>query len=161
MMLMVQKYDVEIKYVQGKKIPQADALSRISPCLGYTIGWPNTRSDCPTHLYAFWDYRDELTVADGVILKGTGILIPKTLQADVLQQLHYAHQEAEKCKLRAKGSLFWVNINRDIEEMVKSCAPCQHNPRMNLKEPLMPHDIPQKPWQTLGCDSFFLINSSY
>jgi len=158
---MVQKYDVEIKYVQGKKIPQADILSRISPCPGDTIGWPNTRSDCPAHLYAFWDYRDELTVADGVILKGTRILIPKTLQADVRQQLHYPHQEAEKCKLRAKGSVFWVNINRDIEEMVKSCAPCQRNPRMNLKEPLMPHDIPQKPWHTLGCDLFFLVNSSY
>ena len=102
-----------------------------------------------------------LTVADGVILKGTRIFIPKTLQADVLQQLHYAHQGAERCKLRAKGSVFWVNINRDIEDMVKSCAPCQRNQQMNLKEFLMPHEIPQKPWHTLGCDLFFWNNSSY
>jgi len=32
---------------------------------------------------------------------------------------------------------------------------------MNLKEPLMPHDIPQKPWHTLGCDLFFWNNLSY
>ena len=126
-----------------------------------TQGWPNTRSDCPAHLYAFRNYRHELTVADGVILKGTRIFISKTLQADVLQQLHYAHQRAEKCKLRAKGSVFWVNINRDIEEIVKSCAPCQRNQRMNFKEPLMPHDIPPKPWHTLGCDFFFWNNSAY
>ena len=168
MMLRIQKYDVEIKYVQGKKIPLADAMSRIRPCPGDTIegldvslqeihlhlnaspsrigqikeetakddrevllslrsvitqGWPNIRSDCPAQLNAFWNYLDELTVSDGVILKGMRILIPKSLQADLLQQLHYGHQGGEKCKLRAKGSVFWVNINRHIEEMVKSCAP--------------------------------------
>ena len=68
---------------------------------------------------------------------------------------------AEKCKLRGKDSVFWVNINRDIEEMVKSCAPCQRDQHMNLKEPLIPHDIPQKPCHTLGCRLFFWNNSSY
>ena len=37
MMLRIQKYDVEIKYVPGKEIPLANALSRISPCPGDTI----------------------------------------------------------------------------------------------------------------------------
>lgn len=60
-----------------------------------TQGWPNTRSECPSHLYAYWNYRDESTVADGIILKGRRILIQKSLQ----QQFHYAHQGAEKCKL--------------------------------------------------------------
>lgn len=137
----VQKYDADIKYVQGKNIPLADALSRISPYPGDTIegldisvhelhlhlnasptriaqikeetakdgkllslcsiitqGWPDTRSDCPVHLHAFWNYHDELTVADGIILKGTCILIPKSLQADVLQQLHYVHQGANNAR---------------------------------------------------------------
>ena len=204
MMLRIQKYDVEIKYVPGKDIPVADALFRVSPCPGDTIdgldvsvhelhlhlnatptrinqikeetakdevllslravitqGWPDTRSECPPHLHAYWNYRDELTVADGIILKGTRILVPKSLLADVLQQLHYAHQGAEKCKLRAKGSVFWANINHDIEEMVKRCSPCQHNQNMNVKESLMPHDVPQKPWHTLGSDLFFWNNSPY
>ena len=204
MMLRIQKYDVDTKYVQGKNVPLADALSRISPCPGDTIegldvsvhelhlhlkasptriaqikeetakgevllslrstitqGWPDTRSHCPAHLYALWNYRDEFTVADGVILIGTCILIPKSLQADVLQQLRYAHQGGEKCKCCAKGSVFWVNISCDIEEMVKSCAPYQRNQNMNSKEPLIPHDIPQKPWHTLGWDLFFWNNSPY
>ena len=36
-LVRIQKHDVEIKYVQGKKIPLADALSRISPSPGDTI----------------------------------------------------------------------------------------------------------------------------
>ena len=39
-------------------------------------GWPEKRSDCPAHLHAYWNYHDELTVADGLILKGTCIIIP-------------------------------------------------------------------------------------
>ena len=27
-------------------------------------GWPEKKSDCPSHLWAHWNYRDELTVAD-------------------------------------------------------------------------------------------------
>ena len=163
MMLRIQKYNAQIKYVPGKDIPVADALSRISSCCGEAVqgldvsihevllhlnasptrvsqireetamdttlsalhdvtmhGLPEKRSDCPVYLHPYWNYRNELTVADGLILRGTRIVIPVSLQPDVLKQLHYAHP-AEKCKLRAKGTVFWANVNHDIEELVKSC----------------------------------------
>ena len=37
MLLRIQKCDVEITYVPGKNIPLADALSRLSPCVGEKI----------------------------------------------------------------------------------------------------------------------------
>ena len=37
MLAVVQKYDITIKYVPGKDIPLADALSRLNPCQGGTI----------------------------------------------------------------------------------------------------------------------------
>ena len=86
----------------------------------------------------------EMTLADGLILKGTLIVTPKSMQPDVLQQLHYAHQDAENCKLRAKRSVFWATITRDIEELVKKFSLCQHHQKLIVKEPLLPHDMPQK-----------------
>lgn len=65
------------------------------------------------------------------------------------------------CKLRAKGSVFWANINADIEQMLKGCGPCQRHQNMNVREPLIPHDVPQRPWHTLGSDLFFWNNSAY
>ena len=46
--------------------------------------WPEKRSNCPASLHAYWNYRDEPTVADGLILKGTRIVIPESLQPDIL-----------------------------------------------------------------------------
>ena len=37
MLLCIQKYDVQIKYLSGKDIPVADALSRISSCPGEDV----------------------------------------------------------------------------------------------------------------------------
>ena len=45
--------------------------------------------------------------------------------------------------------------------MVKGCAPCQRHQNMNVREPLLPHDVPQRPWLALGSDLFFWNNSAY
>jgi len=116
-------------------------------------GWPDRRSDCPAAFLAYWNYLDELTVADGMILKGTHIIIPESLQSAVLNQPHYAHQRAE--------NVFWANINRDIDELVKTCSPCQGHQKLNAKEPLLPHDVPPKVWHTLGSDIFFWNQTDY
>lgn len=34
------------------------------------IGWPEKRNECPNHALQFWNYRDELTVIDVILLKG-------------------------------------------------------------------------------------------
>ena len=197
MLLRVQRYHITVKYVPGKQIPLADALSRITPCPGSAIegldisihelysnlnssttriaqvreetnkdstlavlretiavGWPNNRANCPEIIHGYWNYRDELGVEDGIILKGSRIVIPNYLRKDVLKQLHYAHQGVEKCRLRAKSSVFWDGINRDIERLVSSCAQCQTHQPSASNEPLMPRDVPPRPWHTLSSDLF-------
>lgn len=56
--------------------------------------------------------------------------------------------------------MFWANINKDIDELVKSCPPCKRHQKLNAKEPLLPHDVPQKAWHTL-CSDLFYWNSTY
>ncbi|KAJ8041207.1 hypothetical protein HOLleu_11953 [Holothuria leucospilota] len=72
------------------------------PCLRslcqVITGWPGTCKELPTDLRPFWTYRDELGMADGVIFKGRQVLIPKPLQADILNQLHNGHQGIEKTR---------------------------------------------------------------
>ena len=39
-------------------------------------GWPSIRSECPNNLSDYWNYRDKLCILDGLVLKGTRIVVP-------------------------------------------------------------------------------------
>ena len=50
--------------------------------LKHTIiqGWPNTIKEVPSILQSCWTFREKLTLEDGIILKGTQIVIPAKKQ---------------------------------------------------------------------------------
>ena len=39
-------------------------------------GWPKDIKQCPLPLHSYWNYRDELSIVDGVVVKGSHIIIP-------------------------------------------------------------------------------------
>ena len=47
--------------------------------LKYTIhqGWQSSIKDLPSKIQPLWTFREELTIEDGLILKGTRIVIPR------------------------------------------------------------------------------------
>ena len=130
-------------------------------CETIMVGWPDTIKEVPTPIRPYWTYRDELSVDNGIILKGSRVLIPCNLRENILQQLHYGHQGIEKTKLRAKDAVYWNGINGEIENMVKACAICQSNLPAQTSESLLPHEIPSKPWEIVGTDLFHFNGSEY
>ena len=129
-----------------------DTLCKLSAVI--MNGWPTNKQTCPLAIQPYWNYRDELSLIEGIIFKGDRIVIPSSLQGDMLRQIHQGHLGIEKCRLRARQVLFWPNINRDIEKMVTACDACQRHRFSNTREPLMSHEIPDRPWQTVGTDLF-------
>ena len=119
-----------------------------------STGWPESRSECPSILEPYWNYRDELAVEDGLLLKGTRLIIPKTMQQEILQQLHYGHLGMEKCKLRARSAVFWHGINKHIEDFVSTCSTCQKYRPSQSKEKFIPHEVPPCAWHTIATDLF-------
>ena len=51
-------------------------------------GWPENRQNCKQEMHEYWNFRDELTVIDGIIFKGTKIFIPKALREMMFEKLH-------------------------------------------------------------------------
>ena len=72
-----------------------------------------------------------------------------------------SHQGIEKTKLRARTSVFWRNLNRDIEEVTKACKICQGFQTKQAREPLIPSDVPPRPWHTIGTDLFYSNGDEY
>ncbi|XP_070193833.1 uncharacterized protein [Littorina saxatilis] len=115
-------------------------------------GWPDTRQQCHKHALDVWSFRDELSVIDGMILKGERIFVPTALRPQMLTKIHSSHLGVEKCLQRARQILFWPRMAADIQHTVANCTVCNERQNSNCKEPMLPHDIPTRPWQKLASD---------
>ena len=122
-------------------------------------GWP-TRGAIPGILKPYCYVSAELTVERGLLMRGSRVVIPASLRVDMLDRIHAAHQGITKCRERAKHSVWWPGLSRQLEEIVRSCPQCQkHSPLR--PEPLIPSQLPQLPWQKVGTDLFEWKKSTY
>ena len=160
--------DVQITFVQfSTKILQElrgetqadDELCALKTVI--TDGWPEHQSSLPATLRPYWSCRDELSIEDSLIMKGDRLVIPSSMQVQILAKLHESHQGIEKTRLRARATVYWKNINRDIDEIVRKCDVCQQMQRSQPHEPLKQHEVPTRPWQIVGTDLFVVNRDSY
>ena len=124
-------------------------------------GWPDSQRHLAAPLRPYWSCRDELAVEDGLIMKGDRLVIPLSLQAEVLSKLHEAHQGIEKTRLRARSCVYWKSINKDIDDIVRKCDACQRLQKRQAHELLMQHELPTRPWQIVGTDLFAIREDTY
>ena len=120
-----------------------------------STGWPAKRSQIPVSLHPYWNFRDELTVESGILMKNSKVLIPETLKQKYLKQIHQGHQGIEACRSRAREFVFWVNINSDLKEMVEKCDICQSQQNSTTSVQKYVSEVPPHPWHTLGSDLFY------
>lgn len=124
-------------------------------------GWPASKSLTPPGGKEYWGFREELSELDGIIFKGSRIIVPQSMRTEMLKKIHQSHMGIEKCKNRARDVLYWPGMNKSIEEMVMSCSTCQTYRNCNQKEPLIPHAIPDGPWQKVAVDLFQFKGKEY
>ena len=94
-------------------------------------GLPDQHTEIDPDLYVFWIYRWNLSIVDGVVMNGTRIVIPQSLQDEYFRCLHTGHFRISKCQARAKSTVYWPGIDRDITNLIGRCDTCrqvQHAP---------------------------------
>jgi hypothetical protein len=124
-------------------------------------GWPDNKDEIPQDARAFKGFSDELSESDGLLFKGEQLIVPKTMQNDMLQRLHQGHLGRDKCLAMAREVLFWPGMTAQIINMVASCAVCNKFQHAQQKEPAMPHAVPLLPWEKVGADLFQFDGKSY
>ena len=89
-----------------------------------TQGWPRTIKEVPSILQSYWTFREEQTKEDGIILKGTRIVIPAKKCEAVLKLIHEGHLGLNKSKLHAKETVYWPGLNDQLERLILNCKLC-------------------------------------
>ena len=81
-------------------------------------GWPESKSDVPDSIHAYYDFRDELTVQDLLVFKGAGLVIPAAMQRERMEVTHATHIGIEGCIRRARESIFWPRMLTELKEYI-------------------------------------------
>jgi len=119
-------------------------------------GWPDKFS-IDKAFQPNLSFSGELSVQNGLLLNGIRIVIPTSLRAEILKKLHEGHLGITKCRERAKQSVWWPGLSKDLTKMIENCA----RERINFKETMLPTEFPTRPWSTVGADLFQKDNKHY
>ena len=108
----------------------------------------------------YYPVASEISVCNNLLLRSDRIVIPQSLQQQMLAKLHCGHQGITKCRQRARQSIWWPGINKDIDDMIAKCLICCKHKKQNV-EPLKPTPFPEYPWQRVATDLFVWKQTSY
>ena len=109
----------DVKLMEIKEAQDEDPVCRQikSYCLE---GWPD-KFRLNDALKPYWSARGELTTAHGILLKSTRVVVPSAIKLQVLDKIHEGHQGIVKCRERAKTSVWWPGLSREVQDMVENC----------------------------------------
>ena len=138
-----------------KEDPELQKLKQV-----IMIGWPETNT-VPVEVKPYYNFRDELSVVDDILFKGTRVIIPKELIPDMKDRIHSSHMGQETCLRKAREAVYWTGMNKDMAEYIAKCKICNAHPRAQQKEEMKPHEVPPIPWSKVGTDIFELDGRLY
>ena len=89
------------------------------------------------------------------------IVVPPSMRADMLSQIHASHLGIVKCKQCAREALYWAGMSEQITNLVQDCHLCNTIQNRQHAEPLKPTNLPDLPWNELACDIFDFEQQQY
>ena len=120
-------------------------------------GWPD-KGQIDSTLKVCWSAQGELTESNGLLMYGQTMVVPKSLQAETLNKLHEGHQGITRSRLRAKISVWWPGLLKQLTTFIEKCPECARDSRPARKM-LTPISPPSYPWQKMATDIFNLTIS--
>ena len=76
-------------------------------------GWPDKKSLSVT-VQPYFPMAAEFSVEGGLLMRGSRIVIPPALRKELLDKIHEGHQGITKCRERARQSVWWPGLSREL-----------------------------------------------
>lgn len=124
-------------------------------------GWPDDKNNLLQHLSQYFQYRDELTIEDGIVFRGERIVIPASLRNDMKKKVHAGHTGINSCLRRARSYIYWPGMSAEIRQFVENCNVCASLQAKQPTQPLQLLETPERPWQRVATDIFTISSRNY
>ena len=85
-------------------------------------GWPNKPVD--DNIQPFYQRKLQLSTDQGCMQWELRVIIPTTLQARMLNELHTTHAGIVKMKVVACSAMWWPKMDQEIKDVVSTCDSC-------------------------------------
>ena len=160
-------HDIEITdFVSStafSKIQHGSSTDEESQLLMKTIntGWPHSAFQCHELIRKYFNFREELSVIDRLVLKCNRITIPVSLRQDTMDKLHQSHLGISKSLLWARSSFYWPGLTKDVTNLIEKCSSCQSFQNHQQRESLLNVLPSSKPWTSLASDILKFDGKSY
>ena len=83
---------------------------------------------------------------------GIRVIVPPSLRNSVLQELHCGHPGMTRMKSLARSHVWWPGLDKEVENLCRSCTACQEVKPSPATAPLHPWVWPTSPWQHVHID---------
>ncbi|KAE8738817.1 hypothetical protein FOCC_FOCC015686, partial [Frankliniella occidentalis] len=101
-----------------------------------------------------------LMECQGLLLKGQKIVLPKTLWDQALKLAHEGHLGMTAMKRTLRLKVWWLGMDRFVEDFVSMCFGCQLVNKSFTPEPIVSTALPAYAWEYVAVD-FFEFDHKY
>jgi hypothetical protein len=117
-------------------------------------GFPLSKKKMGGELTKYWALRHDLSEQSGLLIYKQRVIIPATppeLRQEMLRRLHEGHTSLSSMRARAQRAVYWPGLATQLAEVVDSSNECNKNSSPH-REPLVPLELPNYPWQKVALD---------
>ena len=118
-------------------------------------GWPEKREQCPIQFCDYWNYREEISLHNGILFKSQRVIVPKAMTPEMLSKIHSSHQGIASGQGKAK------DMNSEIKAVVEKCLVCTEFQAKNASQPMQSHKVPDRPWSKVATVLFTVNGKNY
>ncbi|XP_049886625.1 uncharacterized protein K02A2.6-like [Pectinophora gossypiella] len=97
-------------------------------------------------------FQNELCFHEGILLRGTRIVIPSALRKRVLDAAHEGHPGIVSMKARLRTKVWWPKCDKDAENIVKVCKGCTLVSAPHAPNPMKRRELPDGSWIDIAID---------
>jgi hypothetical protein len=96
---------------------------------------------------------DTLTVtSQGLVLKGSRLILPKALQLQAIDIAHGGHQGLTRTKALLRTKVWFPAMDTKVEEIIAACFPCQLEDTSPTQQPILSTPMAEAPMEYTAMD---------